>query len=777
VPISQFVLKVHSRCDLACDHCYVYRHVDQSWRRMPSAMSAETVDWAARRISEHAVAHGLPEVCIVLHGGEPLLLGVKRARAILEKLRAQLSPTVAVDLRVVTNGVRLNEQWCSLFAKFGVMVGVSLDGDQVANDRHRRFRNGRSSYAQVNHALSLLRQPEFRHLYAGILCTIDIANDPDVVYDALIAQAPPRLDLLLPHATWCNPPYRPLSPEGDVSADISDTAYANWLLRIYQRWTRDGRPAPIRLFESLLSAARGGPSFTEALGTDSAGVLVIETDGSWEQPDSMKTAHDGAGTTGMRVTKHAVDDVAQHPQIAARQRGVAGLCATCRACPVVRICGGGLYAHRYGPGGFDNPSVYCADLKKLITRVTAGDVAVLSHAVPSALPAGDARRPTHQLSVSGLEAFAAGPGDVLSVRELAAAWLSKARALVAAVAASQGSRRDGPLGAAAAEGWELLCSLDERETQAARHIVSYPSVASWAIRCLRPASRTDLDLDRAHLAGLALAAAVRAGVPAELPVPVRGGKAHLPGVGAMDMASDTGRVAVLQVHGDRVVTGESGRWLPTRRLDIGELRGVVIEDLDPFRDCYDWPVMARLSTPQWQAWRRGFVGAERILADAVPSYLEVVAKGLRAVVPLLATSGTERAATTRQAFGSVAIVLPARDDILAELLLYEFQQLKLNALTELHPMVSSNADPVLLRVPWRTDPRSLVGALHGAYAFLAMMSLRRAIGPRQRYLRYRSWVQAATESLLATHALTVDGERFVEGIAAAASADAGKSAG
>jgi uncharacterized protein len=31
--------------------------------------------------------------------------------------------------------------------------------------------------------------------------------------------------------------------------------------------------------------------------------------------------------------------------------------------PVRQVCGGGLYAHRYEPNiGFDNPSVYCADL-------------------------------------------------------------------------------------------------------------------------------------------------------------------------------------------------------------------------------------------------------------------------------------------------------------------------------------------------------------------------------------------------------------------------------
>ena len=37
--VSQYVLKVCGRCDLACDHCYVYEHVDQSWRRKPKVMA------------------------------------------------------------------------------------------------------------------------------------------------------------------------------------------------------------------------------------------------------------------------------------------------------------------------------------------------------------------------------------------------------------------------------------------------------------------------------------------------------------------------------------------------------------------------------------------------------------------------------------------------------------------------------------------------------------------------------------------------------------------
>jgi uncharacterized protein len=491
----------------------------------------------------------------------------------------------------------------------------------------------------------------------------------------------------------------------------------------------------------------------------------------------MKTAHHGAGATGMRVMDHTVDDVARHPQIAARQGGVAALCATCRACPVVRTCGGGLYAHRYGPNGFDNPSVYCADLKELIKQVIAEDVAVTARDTPPSAGIVPAPRPAHQLPTGGFGAFAAGPGDVATMRELSGAWLSRARALVAAVAASDDGWRDGHLRAAMAAGWELLCSLDERNSQAVRHVLSYPGVAAWAVRCLRPASRADLDLDRAHLAGIAMAAAARARVSAELPVPVHEGWAHLPGVGAMAAPPGTGRVTVLRTRGGRVVADESRLWRPARHLDAGALSGTVVEDLDPFRDCYDLPVAPPLPAPQWHAWRRGLVSAGSILADAVPSYLEVVIEGLRSIVPLSAEPGAERAATARQAFGSVAIALPAKDAILAELLLHEFQHVKLNGLTDLHPMIAPGARPMLLGVPWRPDPRPVLGALHGAYAFLAMMDLRRVIGPRQRYLRYRSWVLAVTESLLATKALTADGERFVAGIAAAASADAGASAG
>jgi hypothetical protein len=53
IPFREFVVKVHSRCDLACDYCYMYEMADQSWRDRSRTMSIEIARHTATRIGEH----------------------------------------------------------------------------------------------------------------------------------------------------------------------------------------------------------------------------------------------------------------------------------------------------------------------------------------------------------------------------------------------------------------------------------------------------------------------------------------------------------------------------------------------------------------------------------------------------------------------------------------------------------------------------------------------------------------------------------------------------
>lgn len=364
VPFREFVLKIHSRCDLACDYCYMYTMADQSWRGRPIVMSVATIEAAAARIAEHAAAHELPSVEVSLHGGEPLLAGAEFITTAVTALRRAIEPGTQVDIHIQTNGVRLDEGFLHLFKRLRVRVGVSVDGYDAAQDRHRRFAHGGGSYQAVATAVRRLASPAYRDVYGGLLCVVDVANDPLVTYDALADVDPPYLDFLLPHGNWTAPP-------PGRAPYLAATPYADWLIAVFDRWygTEEGAPH-VRLFAEIMHALLGGAAATEAIGLSPAAVAVIETDGSIEQSDSLKSAYPGAPYTGAHIAADSLDSLLRTPGFAARQLGRAGLCDECRKCPIVRVCGGGNYAHRYRAGrGMLNPSVYCLDLFKLIGHI------------------------------------------------------------------------------------------------------------------------------------------------------------------------------------------------------------------------------------------------------------------------------------------------------------------------------------------------------------------------------------------------------------------------
>jgi uncharacterized protein len=361
--LRQFILKVHSRCDLACDYCYVYQTGDDRWRTRPKTMSRHTIDRAAERIAEHASIHRLSTVDLVLHGGEPLLAGPDLLAYCVRRVRAAVGSTATVRVGLQTNGVRLDLPYLELFRDLDVQIGVSIDGGPDAHDRHRRDHGGRGSHQAVSRALSLLAGPRFRNQYAGLLCTIDLRNDPLEVYRDLLLLQPPLIDLLLPHGNWTTPP-----PGRDPES--SDSPYGHWLATVFDRWyDAPRRETRVRIFEEVMNLLFGGTSRLEGFGLAPAASIVVETDGGIEESDHL-AATSGAGITGLHVDRDPFDAALRTPTARARRAGVDALAPGCRDCPVVQVCGGGLYSHRYREGtGFVNPSVYCPDLTHLIEHV------------------------------------------------------------------------------------------------------------------------------------------------------------------------------------------------------------------------------------------------------------------------------------------------------------------------------------------------------------------------------------------------------------------------
>jgi uncharacterized protein len=770
-PFRQFILKVHARCNLACDHCYVYEHADQSWRDRPIVMSDETMRQTAARIGEHCRVHSLGDIQVVLHGGEPLLAGLHRIRRLARLLRASVPEQCGVQLRMQTNGVLLDDNFCALLVEEGVKVGISLDGDQQANDLHRRYADGRSSYREVEAAVRTISQPRFRGAFSGLLCTIDVASDPIRSYTALCELDPPRIDFLLPHANWEIVPRRS-GPEA--------TPHADWLIAVYDRWRTEPGRVPIRVFDSIAGLLAGADSLTESLGLDAADLVVVETDGAIEQVDSLKAAYDGAAGTGFDVHRHSFDDARAHPGFAARSLGMEGLCGTCQTCPVVRICGGGLYAHRYRAGsGFQNPSVYCRDLLKLITHVRDRPaVALRARPVPGE---------THSLSGAAFDDLAAGWGGAGAVQALVDA--QRSLRLSSLVHFVRVGRSADPSGEALAAAWEVLADLHERAPGAVEPVLAHPYIGAWVT-----GSDAVGGAGRARdLWGLALACSLRAGVPVNATVPLVGGRLLLPTWGALDLAPETGRTGwrtgeiatdpaapAIVVDGRVVPLGEDPAkddaefsWLPVRHLEADGFR-VALDDLDPHRDCYHHPAAGRQSPRQFEHWQAAFTDAWELINREFPRYGEGIASGLGTITPLEASGAVDASATHRRVFGAVGIGGPRADpgfgDALALLLLHEFQHVKVGAVLDLVPLLAPG-DDARYEVGWRPDPRPLEAVLQGAYAHLAVVEYwhsaahRSPGGPageaRSTFLSLRDQTAAAVDVLATSSSLTDLGRRWI----------------
>lgn len=357
---TTFLVKLASRCNLDCDYCYVYRHADQNWRSMPKVLSGS--DWAAfsDRLAEYAGAVDLERCVVVFHGGEPLLAGIETIVSFARTIRAVVGATTIVDIAFQTNGILLDDAAVEALQGADIGVSLSLDGPRVANDLHRVAANGQSSFDETHQALVLLKAHPA--IFSGVIAVIDPSVEPESLFEFFNTQLPPKLDFLLPDAHHLRAP---------VGRASDPNRYRDWLIGAFDLWFDKYPHLRIRTFEALLDAVVGLPSGTDAFGLGDVSLLTIETDGTYHDLDVLKIVGDGATRLTGSVRDTPIGEVTTSPAVDAHRRllRIEGLSEQCRACSIVQICGGGSLPHRFGPQGFDHPTVYCHEMFSLVHHV------------------------------------------------------------------------------------------------------------------------------------------------------------------------------------------------------------------------------------------------------------------------------------------------------------------------------------------------------------------------------------------------------------------------
>lgn len=361
--IDTILLKVASRCNLNCTYCYVYHLGDDGWKNNPKLLSQKTIDDIEQSLFD-LYQYQNRSFAIVLHGGEPFLLGKDRLAYLLEKLRFRLPKHTTISIQ--TNGLLLTNELIELCYEYCVTISISLDGIQSVNDAMRIDHLGRGSFSRIMKSIQLIQQHRFaKQVFTGCLAVIDPFSNPKEIYHFFKALNIPSVNFLMRDGNHDRYPYG--------KANFQSLEYAKWLEQIWNEYFNDPKPIPIAFFDNYIKMMIGGSSSKEGVGTDIAGILIIDTNGDITKNDTLKSTQNHADRFKFdwNVSKSKIVDLIQSNEFKEYLILQKPTSESCRNCQYLKICGGGMPLYRWSDiNQFNNPSVFCHDHQYIIRIIS-----------------------------------------------------------------------------------------------------------------------------------------------------------------------------------------------------------------------------------------------------------------------------------------------------------------------------------------------------------------------------------------------------------------------
>lgn len=168
------VLQPTPFCNIDCRYCYLPSRNDRS------VLALDTIETLMRQL--FASGWAAPCLTLIWHAGEPLVLPVdyyEEAFAAIERLRL---PQVQVRHAIQTNGMLITPQWCELFRKWQVGLGVSIDGPRDIHDANRVTRQGRGTFDRTLAGIRTLQREEVPFHVISVLSAAGL-DAPDRMFE------------------------------------------------------------------------------------------------------------------------------------------------------------------------------------------------------------------------------------------------------------------------------------------------------------------------------------------------------------------------------------------------------------------------------------------------------------------------------------------------------------------------------------------------------------------------------------------------------------------
>ena len=357
-PFVVMIKPVGSLCNLRCDYCY-YRETSYD-----SPGAARLTDGLLETfIRQYMEASPGPVVSFTWHGGEPSLAGLDFFALVVELQKRYLPEGWNCWNSLQTNGLLLDDRWCSFLAENHFDVGLSIDGAKWIHDQYRKDSQGRGSYQSAFDAVKRLQsfgvQPD-------LLCTVtrESALEPLAVYRSLRSLDTGWIQFI--------PIVRPItdSAASETSAGLTATpdsvtgeGYGKFLCAVFDEWVlHDLGRLDVQLFAETMRVWSGGKAGLCWMSPVCGRALILEKDGGVYSCDHfVNQAHRIGGIDSSHLG--TLVDLPFQRRFGEDKRDK--LSAECRSCQWLSVCNGGCPKDRFilSKDGESGQNYLCAGLK------------------------------------------------------------------------------------------------------------------------------------------------------------------------------------------------------------------------------------------------------------------------------------------------------------------------------------------------------------------------------------------------------------------------------
>lgn len=181
------------------------------------------------------------------HGGEPLMMGREFLGRLMDYAIAHLSDHYEVQFSMQSNGYLIDEEWIRFLKKYGVSMGISLDGYPELHDANRPTKDGKPTAAVVLKNIKAMKE-------AGIMAgTLMVLNTAEPIDDEKLFQ--------FIYENQLSPKIHSVIPCGRAR-DRQDTEkiynnYVDLLIRLYKRIITADKPIVVEPLNEIMNAILG----------------------------------------------------------------------------------------------------------------------------------------------------------------------------------------------------------------------------------------------------------------------------------------------------------------------------------------------------------------------------------------------------------------------------------------------------------------------------------------------------------------------------------------